>query len=162
MQEYVSKGYIREVDGIDAPGWYLPHFAVLREDRDTTKLRVVFDSAATFLGVCVNDVMYTGPKLQSDIIDILTRFRSHPVVFVGDIKEMFSQIALQPKDRRFQRILRWDMDRCSPVETYDAYRLPFGDRASPFLAHFVVRRHAEDNAAASFPVSAHRLPEDIT
>ena len=33
MQVYISKRYIRKLDGIDESGWYLPHFAVFRRIR---------------------------------------------------------------------------------------------------------------------------------
>ena len=36
---------------------------------------------------------------------------------------------------------------------YDATRLMFGDRASPYLAHYVVRRHAQDNKDG-YPLAA--------
>ena len=45
----------------DGPRWYLPHFPVIREDRETTKVRIVFDSAARCKGVSLNDAMLTGP-----------------------------------------------------------------------------------------------------
>ena len=32
-----------------------------------------------------------------------------------------------------------------PPEVYEAMRLMFGDRASPYLALYIVRQHAEDN-----------------
>ena len=49
LEANVTKGYIRklepgEVD--DGPSWYLPHFPVVREDKETTKVRIVYDSAA--------------------------------------------------------------------------------------------------------------------
>ena len=47
-------------------GWYLPHFPVLRPDKATTKLRVVFGGAAKFKGRSLNDAIHQGPKLQQD------------------------------------------------------------------------------------------------
>ena len=67
MNANVEKGYVRKLEpnkGEDGQGWYLPHFPVIREDRETTKVRIVFDSAARCKGVSLNDVMLTGPKLQ--------------------------------------------------------------------------------------------------
>ena len=55
-----------------------PHFPVVREGRATTKVRIVFDSAAKFKGRrSLNDMMHSGPKLlsmflyASDIIPLL-------------------------------------------------------------------------------------------
>ena len=113
MNANVQKGYVRKLEtneAEDGPSWYLPHFPVIREDRETTKVRILFDSAARCKGVSLNDAMLTGPKLQRDVLDILLRFRLGPVVLVEDIKEMFSQVVLAEKDRKYHRLLWRDLD----------------------------------------------------
>ena len=69
--ERCVKGYVRkletEVDN-DGPSWYLPYFPVIREDTETTKVCIVFDSAAKCKGKSLNDLMLTGPKLQRDVL----------------------------------------------------------------------------------------------
>ena len=145
MNANVEKGYIRKLEpneGEDGPSWYLPHFPVIREDRETTKVRIVFDSAARCKGISLNDVMLTGPKLQRDVLEILLRFRLRPVALVADIKEMLSQVVLAEKDRKYHRLLWRDLDPTKPVDVYEAVRLTFGDRASPYLTKFVLRSHA--------------------
>jgi len=65
MNANVEKGYIQKLEpneGEDGSSWYLQHFPVIREDRETTKVRIVFDSAARCKGVSLNDVMLTGPR----------------------------------------------------------------------------------------------------
>ena len=88
--------------------------------------------------------MNDATKLQRDVLEILLRFRQKPVALVADIKEMFSQIVVAEKDRRYHRLLWRDLDVTKSVEVYDAVRLVFGDRASPYLAQFVFRSHAQD------------------
>ncbi|XP_070531585.1 uncharacterized protein [Ptychodera flava] len=92
MQANIKKGYFETVDGTEGtgPDWYLPHFPVVREDKATTKVRIVYDSAARTEGVSLNDVMLPGPKLQLDMVDVLLRFRRRRIAIVGDIKEIFS------------------------------------------------------------------------
>ena len=66
MNANVEKGYVRNLENNEAeegPSWFLPHFPVISEDRETTKARIVFDSAARCKGVSLNDAMLTGPKL---------------------------------------------------------------------------------------------------
>jgi len=65
-----AKGYIRklelgEID--DGPSWYLPHFPLVGEDKETTKVRIVYDSAARYGGVSLNDATLPRPKLQQDV-----------------------------------------------------------------------------------------------
>ena len=46
IKEYVSQGIVERVQNVvtDNPTYYLPHRAVINEERLTTKLRVVFDA----------------------------------------------------------------------------------------------------------------------
>ena len=118
---------------------------MVREDKETTKVRIVYDSAARYGGISLNDTMLPGPKLQQDIFDVLLRFRRNPVALVADLTEMFSQVIMAKKDRRYHRFLWRGLDLTRPPDVYEAIRLMFGDRASPYLARYVVRQHAEDN-----------------
>lgn len=125
MNAIVEKGYVRkletnEVD--DDPSWYLQHFPVIREDRETTKARIVFNSAARCKGVPLNDAMLTGPKLQRDVLEILLRFRRKPVALGANIKEMFSQVGLAERDCKYHRLLRRDLDPTEAVNVYEAVR----------------------------------------
>ncbi|XP_045541894.1 uncharacterized protein LOC123723360 [Papilio machaon] len=56
-------------DDIDNPkAVYLPHHAVVKEDRDTTKVRVVFDASCKGVNdVSLIDNLLVGPKLQQDL-----------------------------------------------------------------------------------------------
>ena len=147
MNANVEKGYVRKLEtneAEDGPSWYLPRFPVIREDRETTKVRIAFDSAARCKGVSLNDAMLTRPKLHRDVLKILLRFRRKPVALVADIKEMVSQVVLAEKDRKYHRLLWRDLDHTKPVDVYEAVHLTFGDRASPYLAQFMVCSHALD------------------
>ncbi|XP_024884898.1 uncharacterized protein LOC112462775, partial [Temnothorax curvispinosus] len=78
-QDYLNNGYMKLIERlfpVDGPVFYLPHHGVVKSDSTTTKLRVVFDASAKDLnGVSLNDVLRSGPKLQTDIVVILLRFR---------------------------------------------------------------------------------------
>jgi len=136
LDDYLQKSYIRilsteEVDKCGADQWYLPHFPVIREDKATTKVRVVFDAAAKFNGTAINEHMFAGPKLQNDLVKILLRFCQEPVALIADISEMFLQVALKPSDRRYHRFL-WKTG--DGITVYEFARLAFGIKASPYLA----------------------------
>ena len=95
IQAYVEKGYLRKVPSEEQPPanvWYLPHFPVVRIDKSTTKVRIVFDCAAKCDGISLNDMIHAGPKLQQDLFNVLVRFRRNPVGVACDIKEMYLQI----------------------------------------------------------------------
>ena len=65
--------------------WYLPHFPVVREDKETTKVRIGYDSAARYGGISLDNTMLPGPKLQQDVFDLLLRFRCNPSRSDGDV-----------------------------------------------------------------------------
>ena len=146
MNANVEKGSVRKLEpneGEDGPSWYLRHFPVIREDRETTKVCTVFDSAARCQGISLNDVMLTGPKLQRDVLEILLRFRLRPVALVADIKEMFSQVVSVTDDPEF----------C--LET----TLLHNDTSNN-LAQFVLCSHVLDSKE-SYPAAAMVLLRDM-
>ena len=79
---------------------------------------------------------------------------------VADIKEMFSQVALAEKDRKYHRLLGRDLDPTKSADVYEAVRLTFGDRASSYLAQFVLRSHAQD-FQENYPAAAMVLLRDM-
>ena len=91
--------------------WYLPHFPVLRPDKDTTKTRIVFDTAAKFADVSFNDKIHQGPKIQWDLFDVLLRFRRLPFAVVCDIEETYLRIGIAQEDKKYHRFLWSGMDQ---------------------------------------------------
>lgn len=54
IEKYLEKGYVRKIEMFEKQPtvkWYLPHLAVVRNDRATTKTCVVFDASAKCNGV---------------------------------------------------------------------------------------------------------------
>jgi hypothetical protein len=156
LDGYLKKGYIRKVDEADESAkeeWLLPHFAVVRPDKATTKVRVVFDGAAQHQGICLNDVMHPGPKLQNDLLQVLLRFRRGAIAVACDIEEMYLRIQLQPEDRNRFRFLWRNLDQTRQPEKYEFQRVVFGASSSPFLAQYVTQEHARRHQNA-YPLAA--------
>ena len=63
IASYENNGIIENNFTPGKPGrvFYLPHRAVVRNDKETTKCRVVFDGSAEEIGPSLNDNLYTGP-----------------------------------------------------------------------------------------------------
>ena len=118
MNANIDKGYVRKLkpeQAHDGPSWYLPHFPVIREDRETTKVRIVFDSAGSCKGTSLNDTMLTGPKLQRDVLEVLLQVRQKPVALVADIKEMFSQACCSRSLLRCMKQFGWFSETKHPL-----------------------------------------------
>ncbi|XP_011877984.1 PREDICTED: uncharacterized protein LOC105567609 [Vollenhovia emeryi] len=57
---------------------YIPHHAVVRDSSATTRLRVVFNaSSRTSNGTSLNSHLLTGPKLQTNLIGVILRWRQY-------------------------------------------------------------------------------------
>ena len=124
---------------------YLPHHAVLREDKATTKLRIVYDASSKTCGPSLNDCLYTGPKSGQKIMDILLRFRTHRIAMAADIEKAFLMISVRKEDRDALRFL-WvkDLKSDAPEVTVLRFtRVVFGVSASPFLLNATIKHHME-------------------
>ena len=131
---------------------------MVKQDRSTTKVRVVFDAATRYHGVSLNDVVFQGPKLQHDLFDVLLRFRRYPVAVMCDISEMYLRIELIPEDRPYHRFLWRDMNTDQRPTVYEFNRLVFGVNSSPFLAQLVSQNHAklyENCYPSNFEINLH-------
>ena len=65
---------------------YLPHHPVIRPEKSTTKLSIVYATSSTE-GPLLNQCLETGPNLLPKLIDISVRFRSYKVALISDIKQ---------------------------------------------------------------------------
>ena len=76
--------------GIVGQVHYLPHHAVVKQEKKTTKVRVVYDRSAFLIAslyiphgivyyasASLIECLFTGPKFNHKILDILLRFRSY-------------------------------------------------------------------------------------
>ncbi|XP_074629528.1 uncharacterized protein LOC141887130 [Acropora palmata] len=89
INQYVEKGFA--ADGNEKVR-YLPHHIVFREDKKTTKCRVVFNaSASDEHEVSLNDCILSGPALQPNLVSVLLRFRARSIALMADVEKMFLQ-----------------------------------------------------------------------
>ncbi|XP_076298183.1 uncharacterized protein LOC143217599 [Lasioglossum baleicum] len=159
MDEYRRLGHMTAATVIlqeRDPGFYLPHHAVWKQDGARKKIRVVFNAAAaTSSGRSLNDALLPGPKLQSDLWVVVTRWRLFRIAFSADIVKMFRQILVHPEDQDWLRIL-WRDDESMSVGDYRLTTVTYGTAPAPYLAHRVLRQLAEDEAHR-FPLGAKAL-----
>ncbi len=73
---------------------YLPHHAVVRQDKETMKVRVVYDASAKSGRLSLNDCLFTGPKFDQKILDIPRRFCSYPVALTADVEKAFLMVSM--------------------------------------------------------------------
>ncbi|KAJ0184020.1 hypothetical protein K1T71_000443 [Dendrolimus kikuchii] len=162
IKDYIEQGHMVKVSDVDHnhKSFYLPHHAVVREDKETTKVRCVFDaSCKSSNNVSLNDCLLIGPKLQQDLRHILMRWRLHPFCIVADIVQMYRQIIVHDDDTDCQRIW-WRFNLNEPVECYKLVRLTFGTSCAPYLAVKCLQQLAIDEQS-KYPTAARITLQDF-
>lgn len=148
MSDMIEKGYAEMVPEVHEPDkgvWYIPHHGVYHPQK-TDQLRVVFDCAAKYQGVSLNDSLLQGPDLTNPLVEVLLKFRQFPYAYMADIKSMFYQVSVPQKDRDYLRFLWWPDGNLQndPAEYRMTVHL-FGANSSPSCANFALQRTVRDN-----------------
>ena len=145
LKEQEARGFIERVsDKYQSNSHYLAHHGVKRDSR-TTPVRIVFDCSAKrdTKSPSLNDCLWTGPTLTSDLLQILLRFRLNEFACASDIEKAFLMVQLRGEDRNFTRFL-WLEDPKNPNSKLITYRFRvvlFGAKSSPFLLNATIRKH---------------------
>ncbi|XP_046863237.1 uncharacterized protein LOC124456982 [Xenia sp. Carnegie-2017] len=148
ITEQLAAGIVERVPASDKDCGkihYLPHHCVIRKDKVTTKLRVVYDGSATtnLRKFSLNDCLLTGPNLIPQIFDLLVKFRQNKIGLVADIEKAFLMIGIDKEDRDMLRFL-WLRDARDPhseVLKLRFCRLGFGLRPSPAILGATINHH---------------------
>lgn len=151
MREYEALGHMTPVDLASVIGgallYYIAHHPVLK------KFRVVFDaSGLTTNGRSLNDIQFSGPKLQPDIIDIILDFRTGKYGLCADIAKMFRQILIHKDQWNLQRIF-WRENKRAPLREYWLKVVTYGMASSSYNSIRALMQCAADHAA-EHPIGA--------
>jgi hypothetical protein len=158
MQEYLDLGHAEIVPAADLERppestFYLPMHAVYKASSSTTKIRAVFDaSARSSTGVSLNDTLLVGPTMHPPLVDVLLRFRLHPVAITADISKMYRAVELADSDKDLHRYV-WRSDPNESLKDYRMTRVTFGVSASSFAANMSVKQNAIDYSH-EYPMAA--------
>ena len=118
---------------------------MLRENAETTKMRIVFDASAEPRkgALSLNDCLHTGPSLAPLLFDVLLHLREHQVILTGDIKKAFLQIEMDEADQGSVRFLcvKDPFSEASAEDILRFARVIFRAGPSPFLLGGTLQHH---------------------
>lgn len=162
IKDYLANDYISRAPPYDhrdpVPVFVIPHTGVLREDKYSTKLRIVLDaSSRSSSGRSLNDILHSGPNLQGDLFKIILNFRLHAVALTADCRQQFLQIIMREADRRYQCFL-YRFNPQEPLVLYRFNRVCFGLTSSPYHALRTVRQLVHDDGEKYPLASRYVLP----
>ena len=145
MEQQLEEGILELVPEVHSGKviHYIPHQAVIREEAESTKMRIVYDCSAKQnpQAPSLNDCLEVGPPLQPAIFDILLRNRMKPFCITGDIKKAFLHIKISPEDRDALRLLWYDNLKERNIVQYRFTRVIFGSGPSPYILGATLEKH---------------------
>lgn len=151
MSDYLDIGHMIPVTSPPrsaAESYYVPYHIINKK-----KFRVVFDaSCSTSTGVSFNDTQLSGEKLQSDLGEIILRFRLHRFAITADIVKMFRQVSIDKSQWDFQRIL-WRPNIQQKVSEYWLTTVTWGMTSAGFNAVRALKQCALDENAR-YPIAS--------
>ncbi|GFX86028.1 integrase catalytic domain-containing protein [Trichonephila clavipes] len=119
IRDYTEQGIIEEVkteitdNKLKISVYYLPHQAIRKDGRLTSKTRIVFDAGSHQNNeLSLNDCLWPGINLNPNLLDILINFRLNAIAFCSDIKQVFFQICLADEHKDAVRFLWGDDEPC--------------------------------------------------
>uniref|UniRef100_A0A7E4ZZU5 Integrase catalytic domain-containing protein n=1 Tax=Panagrellus redivivus TaxID=6233 RepID=A0A7E4ZZU5_PANRE len=150
INEQQQSGLILEFDPETDPGYhYLPHHAVVNPDKETTKVRGVFDaSAKTKDGKSLNDCILSGKPPVNSLAEITLYARCANIVVSSDVQSAFLTVNLSEDSQRYCCFL-WLHDPSKPptrdnLKHLRWIRMPFGVNASPLLLQLVIEKQLDE------------------
>ena len=134
------KGHVKSINENESreneqnPIHYITHFTTGQ------KFRVVYNGALRINGISINDMLYRGPMFLESLVGILIRFLQHAFGVTGDIRNMFFQVKLHPRDRDMLRFLPFkDQEVARNDETWRFTVMPYGIICVPSIAGFCIK-----------------------
>ena len=153
MREYIDLSHMSEIANENSiaiedlnSSYFIPHHGIFQGNSSHTKFRVVFNASSRALnGQSLNDTLFAGPSLQTNIVDILIKWRFLRYVYSADIQKMYRQINVHEDHRKFQRIL-WRFSEDDPISIYNLNTVTYGVVSSAFQALRSIRQLVADEA----------------
>ena len=132
-----------EIKDYKGPVHYLSHHEVLRPEKKSTPIRIVFNLSANFQGHCLNDYWMKGLDLLNSLFGVILHFRENAVAISGDISKMYHRILIPESDQHVHHFLWRNMETNRDPDVYVKTVLTFGDKPAPAMAQTALRKTAE-------------------
>ncbi|KAG1697676.1 hypothetical protein GQR58_005904 [Nymphon striatum] len=148
MQKSLERGHVElvppdQLSVSDGKLWYLPLFAVTHSKKN--KARLVFDAAASFHDVNLNQKLLRGPNQTNQLRSVLLRFRRGLIGMTCDVEHMFHNFQVAERHKDYLRFYWYqDNDINRPLVEYRANVHIFGATSSPAVATFGLRYAANE------------------
>ena len=92
---------------------------MIRKDRETTRLRIIFDGSAKTADrdYSFNDYLETGPNSLLQLFDVLMSFRSNLIAFTSNVENAFLQVSVKADNRDMLQFFWYETDSNGELKT---------------------------------------------
>ena len=170
IQEMETMQFARKLSPKELTDWkgpvhYVSHHAVVRPEKKSTPVRIVFSSSASYQGHTLNDYWFKGPDLLNNLFGVVMRFRENPHVICGDIAKMYHMISIPLEDQHVHRFLWRNFEVNREPDQFVKTVLTFGDRPAPTMAITAMRKtanmHRQTSPKAVESITKNAYVDDI-
>lgn len=129
IDEMIAKGIARKITRAEresyigpvresyiGPVHYIHHHEVMKPNSQSTPMRIVFDSSASYQGHKLNSYWAKGPDILNSLLGVLLRMRQEKVVVMGDISRMYHTVRLDEKNQHTHRFIWRNLNTLNPPE----------------------------------------------
>ena len=117
-----------EIENYKGPVHYISHHAVLRPEKKSTPVRIVFNSSSVYQGNRLNDYWKKGPDLLNNLFGVVLRFREKEVAVSGDISKMYHRVLIPERDQHVHRFVWRNLETKREPDVYVKAVFTFGDK----------------------------------
>ena len=107
-------------------------------------------SSLTSNNTSLNSHLHVGPKILTYLVSIILRWRFHRFVLVADIKKMYREILVDPRNRKYQRTVWYSTNQ--KLKTWKLNTITYGTACAPYIANRVIKQLAIDEGP-DFPAA---------
>ena len=123
MVEMEEMGFARKLSKEDmknykGPVHYISHHAVIRPEKKSTPVRIVFNLSSVYHGHKLNDYWRKGPDLLNNLFGVVLRFREKEVAISGDISKMYHRVIIPEQDQHVHRFVWRNFDTNREPDVY--------------------------------------------
>ena len=141
--QFARKLTPKEIEEWRCPVQHDAHHAVLRPEKKSTPMRILFNSLAWYAGHTFDDYWYKGRDLLNNQFGVVIQFRENRLAICGKIAKMYHMIAIPEDDQHVHRFLWKKFEVDNRPDTYVKTVLTFGDRPALTMAIITMRKTAK-------------------
>ena len=123
MMELVEMNFARKLSNEEmmaykGPVHYISHHKVVRPEKKTTPILIVFNLSATYQGDRLNDYWMKEPDLLNSLYGVILQFSENEVAVAEDISKMYRRVLIPEQDQQVHWYLQRNMETEGEPDVY--------------------------------------------